>query len=75
MLALADVLVDQIHTLAPILTRVAVALIELVLTAIACVARITVAGVAGDAVYAGTMVARVRLTVVYITLTQCPFIS
>ena len=74
-MALADVLVDQIHTLAPILTRVAVALIELVLTAIACVARITVAGVGGNAIYAGTMVARVRLAVVCITLTQCPFIS
>lgn len=75
MLALADVLVNQVHTLAPILTRVAMALIELVLTAIACVARITVTGVAGNAIYAGTMVAWVRLTVVDITLTQRPFIT
>lgn len=75
MLALADVLVDQVHTLASILARVAVALIELVLTAIACVASITVTGVAGNAIYAGTMVAWVRLTVVDITLTECAFIT
>lgn len=75
MLALADVLVDQVHTLAPILTRVAVALVELVLTAIACVASVTVTGVAGDAVNASTMVAWVGLTVVDITLTECPFIT
>lgn len=75
MLTLADVLVDQIHTLAPILTRVAVALIQLVLTAIACVASITVTGVAGDTIYASTMVAWVGLTVVDITFTKCPFIT
>lgn len=75
MLALTDVLVDQVHTLSPILTRIAVALIELILTAIACVSRITVTGVAGDAIYAGTMVARVRLTVVNIALTERPFIT
>lgn len=75
MLALADVLVDKVHTLAPILTRVAVALIELVLTAIACVSRITVTGVAGNAIYACTMVAWVRLTVVDITRAQRPFVT
>lgn len=75
MLALADVLVNQVHTLAPVLTRVAVALIELVLTAISRVARITVTGVAGNAINAGTMVAWVRLTVVDITLAKCPFIT
>lgn len=75
MLALADVLVDQVNTLAPILTRVAVALIELVLTAIACVASVAVTGVAGNAIYASTMVAWVRLTVVDITLAECPFIT
>lgn len=75
MLALADVLVDQVHTLASILTRVAVALIELVLTAIARVASITVAGVAGNAIYACTMVTRVRLAVVDVALTECPFIT
>lgn len=75
MLALADVLVDQVHTLAPILTRVAVALIELVLTAIACVASITVTGVTGNAIYTSTMVAWVGLTVVDITLTEYPFIT
>lgn len=51
------------------------ALIELVLTAIARVARITVTGVTGNAIYARTMVAWVRLTVVDITLTQRPFIT
>lgn len=75
MLALADVLVDQVHTLASILTGVAVALIQLVLTAIARVASITVTGVAGNAIYARTMVARVGLTVVDVTLTKCPFIT
>lgn len=75
MLALADVLVYQVHTLAPILTRIAVALIELVLTAVACVASITVTGVAGNAIYARTMVAWIRLTVVDITLAECPFIT
>lgn len=75
MLALADVFVDQVHTLASILARVAVALIELVLTAIACVASITVTGVAGNAIYASTMVAWVGLTVVDITLTECAFIT
>lgn len=75
MLALADVLVYLVHTLAPILTRVAVALIELVLAAIACVASITVTGVAGNAIYACTMVAWVRMTVVYITLTEYSFIT
>lgn len=75
MLALADVLVDQVHALAPILTRVAVALIELVLTAIACITSVTITGVAGNAIYASTMVARVGLTVVDITLTECPFIT
>lgn len=74
-MALADVLIDQVHTLAPILTRVAVALIELVLTAVACVASITVTGVAGNSIYASTMVAWVGLAVVDITLTQCPFIT
>lgn len=51
------------------------ALIKLVLTAVACVAWITVAGVTGNSIYAGTMVAWVRLTVVDITLTQCAFIT
>lgn len=75
MLALADVLVDKVHTLASILTRVAVALIELVLTAIARVASITVTGVAGNAIYACTMVAWVGLTVIDITLTEGSFIT
>lgn len=75
MLALADVFVDHVDTLAPILTRVAVALIELVLTAIACVASITVTGVGGNAIDARAMVAWVRLTVVDITLTECSFIT
>lgn len=75
MLALADVLVDQVHTLASILTRVAVALIELVLTAIAGVAGVTITGVAGNAIDASTVVAWVGLTVVDITLAECPFIT
>lgn len=75
MLALADVLVDKIHTLASILTRVAVALIELILTTITCIASITVTGVASNAIYTSTMVAWVRLTVVDVTFTECPFIT
>lgn len=75
MLALADVFVNQVHTLAPVLTWIAVALIKLVLTAIACVARVTVAGVASDSIDAGAMVAWVWLTVVDVTLTKCPFVT
>lgn len=75
MLALADVLVNQVHTLASILTGVAVALIELVLTAVARVSRVTVTGVAGNAIYAGTMVAWVGLAVVNVALAQGPFIT
>lgn len=75
MLALTDILVDEIHTLASILARVAMALIELVLAAIACVAGITITGIAGNAIYASTMVAWVRQTVVDITLTECAFIT
>lgn len=75
MLALADVLVYHVHTLSPILTRIAVALIELVLTTITCVSSITVTGVAGNAIYACTMVTWVRLTVVDITLTESTFIT
>lgn len=69
MLALTNVLVYQVHTLAPILAGVAVALVELILTAIARVASVTVTGVAGNAIDASTVVARVRLAVVDITLT------
>lgn len=75
MLALADVLVHQVHTLAPVLTRVAVALVELVLTAIARVAGVTVTAVAGNAIDAGAVVAWVGLTVVDITLAECAFIT
>lgn len=75
MLALADVLIDQVHTLATVLAGVAVALIELILTAITGVAGITVTCVAGNAIHASTMVAWVGLTVVYIALTECPLIA
>lgn len=75
MLTLADIFIDQVHTFAPILTRVAVALIELILTAIACVSRITITGVASDAIDASTMVAWVWLTVVGVALTECPLIT
>lgn len=75
MLALADVLVDQVDAFAPILTRVTVALVKLVLAAIASVAGIAVAGIAGNPVHAGTMMAWVRLTVVDVALAECPFIT
>lgn len=75
MLALADVFVNQVHTLAPVLTWIAVTLIKLVLAAIAGVARDTVARVAGDSIDAGAMVAWVWLTVVDVTLTKCPFVT
>lgn len=75
MLALAHVFIDQVDTLAPVLTRVAVALVELVLTAIACIASITVTGVAGNAIYTSTVVAGVWLAVVDITVAECPFIT
>lgn len=75
MLALTDVLIDPVHTLAPILTRIAVALIKLVFTAIACISGITITSVASNAIYASTMVAWVRLTVVDINFTESPFIT
>lgn len=75
MLALADVLVDQVHALAAVLTRVAVALVELVLAAVAGVAGVAVAGVAGDAVHAGAVVAGVRLAVVDVAVAQRPFVA
>lgn len=75
MLTLADVLVDQVHTFTSVLAWVAVALIELVLTAIACVASIAVTGVAGNPIYASAMVAWVGLTVVDITLTEFSLIT
>lgn len=75
MLTLADVFVNQVHTLAPILTWIAVALIKLVLATIACVARVAVAGVASNSIDASAMVAWVWLTVVDVTLTKCPFVT
>lgn len=75
MLALAHVFVNQVDTLAPILTWVAVALVKLVLTAIACVAWVTAAGVASDSIDAGAMVTWVWLTVVDVTFTKCPFVA
>lgn len=75
MLALADILVDQVHTLASVLAGVTVALIELILTPVACVTCITVTGVAGNAVDTRPMVAGIRLAVVDVTLTQRAFIS
>lgn len=75
MLALAHVFVNQVDTLAPILTRIAVAFVKLVLTAIACVAWVTVAGVASNSIEAGAMVAWVWLTVVDVALTKCPFVT
>lgn len=74
-MALTDVLVDQVHTLSSILTGVTVALIELVLTAVPSVPRITVTGVAGNPVYTCTVMAGIRLAVVDITLTQRAFIT
>lgn len=74
-MALADVLVDQVHALAPVLAGVAVALVELVFAAVAGVARVAVAGVAGDAVDACPVVAGVRHAVVDVTLTQRAFIA
>lgn len=70
MLTLANILVDKVHTLAAILAGVAVALIELVLAAVAGVARIAVTRVTGNAIYASAMVAWVRLAVIDVALAQ-----
>lgn len=70
MLALADVFVDQIHTLAAILTGVTMALIELILATVASVTWHTVTCVAGDAVDAGAVVARVGLAVIDVAFTE-----
>lgn len=75
MLTLTDVLVDQVYTLSRILTWVTVAFVELILTAIACVSRITITCVACNSIYAGAMVAWIWLAVVDITLTESPFIT
>lgn len=75
MLALADILVDQVHALASVLAGVAVALVELVLTAVPGVTRLAVTGVAGNAVDTGPVMAGVRLAVVNITLTQRAFVT
>lgn len=69
-LALADVFVDQVHALAAVLTGITMALIELVLTPVARVAWHAVTGVAGDAVYAGAVVARVGLAVIDVAFTE-----
>lgn len=69
-MALTDVLVDQVHALAPVLAGVAVALVELVLTAIPSVTRVAVTGVAGNAIDARPVVAWIRLAVVDVTVTQ-----
>lgn len=73
MLTLADVFVDKVNTFATILAGVAMALIELVFAAIASVARLTVASITGNAIYASTMVAWVRLTIINVALTQSSF--
>lgn len=70
MLALADVFVDKVHALAAVLTGVTMALVELVLTPVACVAWHTVTGVAGDAVYACAMVAWVGLAVIDVAFAE-----
>lgn len=70
MLTLADILVDEVHTLADILAGVAVALIELVLAAVAGVAGIAVTRVTGNAIHASAMVAWVRLAVIDVALAQ-----
>lgn len=75
MLALADVLVDQVHALASVLAGVTVALVELVLTAIPSVPRVAVTGVAGNTVDTCPVMAWIWLAVVDITLTQRAFIA
>lgn len=70
MLALADVFVDQVHALSTVLTGVTMALIELVLAPVSSVTWHAVAGVAGDAVYTGAMVARVGLAVIDVAFAE-----
>lgn len=70
MLALADVFVDQVHTLAAILTGVTMALVELILTPIARVTRHAVTGVAGNAVYTCAMVARVGQAIIDVAFAE-----
>lgn len=67
-LTVAEVLVDQVHALAPVLAGVAVTLVHLVLAAVARVARLADTREAGDAVHAGAVVARVRITVITVPL-------
>lgn len=70
MLTLADVFVDQVHTLAAVLAGVAMAFIQLVLAAVACIAGHAVTGVAGDAVHTSAMVAGVGLAVINVALAE-----
>lgn len=74
-LTLTDVLVDQVHTLAAILAGVAVALVELILTAVARVAGVAVTGVARNSVDAGAVMTRVGLAVVDIAVAEGAFVT
>lgn len=75
MLTLADIFVDQVYTLAPVLTWVTVALVELVFAAVARIAWHAVACVTGDAIYAGAVVAWVRPAVIAVAFTESAFES
>lgn len=73
LLAVTQVLVDQVNAFPSMETRVTVTFVNLVLATIAGVPRITGAGEAGDAIAALPMVAWVRRALVNVTFTQRTF--
>lgn len=62
--------IDQVNAASSVLTRVAVALLDLDITDGACVSRIALTGKGGDAVFTYTMVAWLWYAVVDVLLTK-----
>lgn len=62
--------VDQVNAASSVLTRVAVALLNLDITDGACVSRIALTGEGGDAIFTHTVVAWLRYAVIDVLLTE-----
>lgn len=62
--------IDQVNTASSVLTRVAVALLDLDITDGACVSRVAFAGEGGDAIFTRAMVAWLWYTVIDVLLTK-----
>lgn len=62
--------IDQVNAASSVLTRVAVALLDLDITDGPCVSRIALTGEGGDAIFTHTMVARLWYAVIDVLLTK-----